>query len=113
MLKWIIEYWAKDNGTSPIEDWLDNLTKEQLRSVAKELELLELFGNKLRLPHSRPLGDGLFELRERRYNYRIYYGFYGVKIIILLEAGEKKKQESNIKTARERLIELTKFGIKK
>ncbi|MDA0911837.1 MAG: type II toxin-antitoxin system RelE/ParE family toxin [Proteobacteria bacterium] len=58
-----------------VEKWLDALTIPQYKSVAKELKLLEMCGNKLKLPHSKTLGGGLFELRERKFGYRIYYKF--------------------------------------
>lgn len=103
---WNIEYWCDNSNKSPVEKWLDSLTKEQLKSVAKELKLLELCGNKLKLPHSKSLSTGLFEIRERRYGYRIYYGFYQEKIIILLNAGNKKTQKKDIKIARKRFSKL-------
>ena len=65
--------------------------------------MLEITGNVLRLPHSRALGQGLFELRESRYGLRIYYGFHGKHIIIVLAAGDKRTQEKDIKIARNRL----------
>ncbi len=68
--------------------------------------MLREVGNELRLPHSRPLGDGLFELRDRRYGYRIYYGFSGKHLIILLAAGNKTSQERDMKIARERLSKI-------
>ncbi len=102
MIKWQIEYWDGAKSKNPIEKWLDSLTKEQLRSVAKELEMLEEVGNELKLPHSKPLGEGLFELRERRYGYRMYYCFRGKQLIILLATGDKASQERDIKVARER-----------
>ena len=70
--------------------------------------MLEKIGNELKLPHSRALGEGLFELRERRYGYRIYYGFQSNLVIILLAAGDKKSQQTDIKTARQHLVELRK-----
>lgn len=82
------------------------LTREQFKAIAKELKLLEICGNDLKLPHSKALGKGLFELREQRYGYRIYYGFYEGKIIILLHAGDKSKQENDIKVARARLTQI-------
>lgn len=106
MSKWQIEYWEGPQGKSPVEKWLDKLTKDQLKSVAKEVKMLEEIGNELKLPHSRALGDGLFELRERRYGYRIYYGFHGEQLIILLAAGDKSSQERDIKVARDRLSKL-------
>ncbi len=106
MKKWQIEYWNGASGKNPIEKWFDELTNEQLKSVAKELEMLEKAGNQLKLPHSRPLSEGIFELRERRYGYRIYYCFNGRQLIILLAAGNKASQERDIKTARKRYSEL-------
>lgn len=103
MKKWRIEYWVGPRGASPIEKWFEKRTKDQIKSIAKEIKMLEIFGNDLKMPHSKALGDGLFELRERRYGYRIYYGFIGGQIIILLTAGDKKSQENDIETARERL----------
>ena len=105
MKKWNIKYWANDQGKGLIEQWLNQLTKEQFKSVAKEIVMLELAGNELKLPHSRSLGKGLFELRERKYGYRIYYAFIGKMVIILL-AADKKSQKNDIKIARERLLEL-------
>lgn len=106
MKKWIIEYWIDNSDKRSVENWLLKLTKEQFKAVSKELKLLEICGNDLKLPHSKALGKGLFELREQRYGYRIYYGFYKNKIIILLHAGDKNKQENDIKIARSRLIQI-------
>lgn len=105
MGKWSVEYWVDRSEKSSVERWLLKLKREQFKAVAKELTLLEICGNDLKLPHSRALGKGLFELREQRYGYRIYYGFYGDKIIILLHAGDKSKQENDIKIARARLTQ--------
>ncbi len=104
MIKWNILYWGSKNNS--VEKWLDSLTIEQFKSVAKELKMLELAGNSLKMPHSRALGLGLFELRERKYGYRIYYCFNGKQTIILLIAGDKKSQIKDIKIARERLLDL-------
>lgn len=104
--KWTIQYWGDDSGESSVEEWLDLLTDEQFKSVAKEMKLLELCGNLLKLPHSRSLKKGLFELRERNYGLRIYYAFLPNKIILMLHAGNKKTQDRDIKIARDRLDEL-------
>lgn len=105
-MKWKIEYWDKEKPKSSIEKWADKLTDEQLESVSKELKLLETGGNTLHFPHSKPLGASLFELRERRYGYRIYYAFHGKLVIILLAAGDKSSQTRDIKVARERLTRI-------
>ncbi len=106
MRKWIVEFWQEKTQKKPVEKWLDQLENDQFKSVSKELELLELCGTQLKLPHSKALGKGLFELRERRFGFRIYYCFEGEYIIILLAAGNKKSQDHDIKIARKRLSEL-------
>lgn len=106
MGEWTLSYWANKSGKQPIETWLDQLTKGQFKSITKELKLLELVGCELRLPHSKALGNGVFELRERVFGYRIYYGFLPGKIIVLLHAGGKSSQAKDIQVAQSRLIEL-------
>jgi|SRR5579863_1557639 len=103
MEKWQIKYWCDAAKQSPIQKWLDGLEEDQLKSISKELIMLEITGNMLRLPHSRALGQGLFELRDIRYGLRIYYGFHGRQIIIVVAAGDKGGQEKDIKMARNRL----------
>jgi putative addiction module killer protein len=104
--KWTIKYWCDDNEKSSIEEWFDSLVDELFKSVAKEMKLLELCGNMLKLPHSRSLKKGLFELRERKYGLRIYYTFLPNKTILMLHAGNKKTQDKDIDIARDRLAEL-------
>lgn len=104
--KWELEYWCDNNGESPIERWFDSLSREQFKSLAKELKLLAACGNTLKLPHSRSLKKGLFELRERKYGFRIYYAFLKNKIILMMHAGDKRTQDRDIDIARERLKQL-------
>ncbi len=106
MASWEIKYWP---GNKKIERWFKKLTDAEAKSVAEKLIMLEKCGNELRLPHSRSLGKKLFELRERLYEFRIYYAFHEEKIIVLLVAGQKTTQENDIKLARERLKELTNY----
>ncbi|WP_440615511.1 type II toxin-antitoxin system RelE/ParE family toxin [Cysteiniphilum sp. 6C5] len=89
-----------------VEKWLDALTIPQYKSVAKELKLLEMCGNKLKLPHSKTLGGGLFELRKRKFGYRIYYKFEKDCVVLLLHAGDKTSQQKDIKRAKKLLKEI-------
>jgi len=57
---------------------------------------LGLFGN------AKPLGGGVGELKfDVGPGYRIYFGKDGKTIVILLHAGDKKRQSDDIETARE------------
>jgi putative addiction module killer protein len=99
-MSWKIRYFES------VEVWLDQLDSHRLKAVAKELRLLELCGNNLRLPHSRSLGQGLFELREKRYGLRLYYVFQKNKTICLLHAGGKSAQIKDIVIAKTRQLRL-------
>ena len=101
MSHWNVEIWEDDFGNSPIKKWLDGLTDEQVIGLAKTIKLLGDCGNQLRMPHSRALERGIFELRERRFGFRIYYCFRNGKVVLLLCGGGKDSQEKDIKTARE------------
>ena len=109
--KWLIRYWNEKRGESSIESWFDKLDQDQLKSVSKELKMLAEVGNKLRLPHSKPLGKSLFELRERKYGLRLYYGFHGKHVVVLLAAGDKSSQKRDIKIASERLKVINEEGL--
>jgi putative addiction module killer protein len=109
---WTLVYWAEEDKKPQVEEWLNNLKKDQLKCVSKELLLLETCGNNLRLPHSKPLDDGLFELREMSFGYRIYYCFSKGKVIVLLIAGDKSSQKKDIKIAKERLLKWKRGEIK-
>lgn len=106
MASWVIKYWP---GNKEIERWFEKLTDEEAKSVAEKLLMLEKCGNELRLPHSRSLNQKLFELRERLYEYRLYYAFHKEKIIVLLVAGQKATQKNDILLARKRLKQLATY----
>ena len=53
-----------DVETEPeLDEWFDRLTAVDFAIVETHIERLAERGNQLRMPASRPLGDGLFELR--------------------------------------------------
>jgi phage-related protein len=57
-------------------------------------ELLEKFGNELRMPYSKKVARGLFELRIRgQQEVRIFYTFY-IDSAYLLHGFVKKSQKS-------------------
>ena len=105
-MTWNIMY--NSNGENFLEKWLNKLNLNQLKSVSKELELLRLSGNQLRLPHSKSMMNGLFELRERSHGFRIYYTFLPNKTILLLTAGDKNSQKKDIKLAQNILSKIRK-----
>ena len=90
-----------------IEEW----PVEVLADYARLLELLMDHGPNLRLPHSRSLGDGLFELRPRGRSGigRAMYCFMVGKRVVVVHAFVKKTQQTpdqDLKLARKRVKEL-------
>lgn len=64
--------------------------------MLQNMELLAEFGNELREPFSKSLGDGLFELRARSKDgiARAFYTFKQDKLIIIFSVFIKKSQKT-------------------
>lgn len=82
-----------------------------LAAYARLVELLMEHGSNLRLPHSRSMGDGLFELRPhgRSGIGRAMYCFLLGRRVVVVHAFIKKTQQTpdkELKIARKRVKEL-------
>lgn len=105
-MKYAIEYFharVKDE----IEGWPDGI----LADYAWLVELLMEFGPNLRMPHSRAMGEGLFELRPRgpEGDGRALYCYANGQRIVILHAFVKKEQQTldkELRLARKRLKEV-------
>ena len=92
-------------------DEIESWPVDVLADYAHLIELLAEFGPSLRLPHSRAMGDGLFELRPRGRSGigRAFYCFMMGKRVVVLHAFIKKTQQTpdrELKMARKRLKEM-------
>ena len=101
-MKFEVEYYDQQLKEE-IKAWPSDLYADFLRL----LSLIEEFGPMLRLPHSRAMGDGMFELRPRGRSGigRAFYCFLVGRRVIIVHAFIKKTQktpEREIKTARKR-----------
>ena len=90
-----------------IESWPDGVLADYARTV----ELLIEFGPHLRMPHSRAMGEGLFELRARGREGigRAFYCFVVGQRIVILHGFVKKAQETpehELRIARKRMKEV-------
>jgi hypothetical protein len=76
-----------------IASWFDGLDRTQFGHVAFHIERLQTTGSMLRMPHSRTLGNGLFELRFDlgMLTWRITYFFSGQRRIVLLTVFRKQR----------------------
>ena len=97
-----VDFYRYGDGSCPVADYLDSLNQRMRAKVMRTISLLEELGPELREPHSKPLGDGIFELRAGLGSdaMRILYFFTSGRCIVLTNGFNKKTQ----KTPREMLI---------
>ena len=105
-MKYTIEYFHA-RVKNDIEGWPDGI----LADYARLVQLLIEFGPNLRMPHSRAMGDGLFELRPRGREGigRALYCFVVGQRVVMLHAFVKKTQETpekELRLARKRMKEV-------
>jgi ribosome-binding protein aMBF1 (putative translation factor) len=88
-----------------VEQWLESLSASQFASAASRIDYLGELGSAVRMPRSRPLGAGLFELRfdVDRTAMRITYFFPGDRRIVLLTFFRKQRQNERAEVERLRL----------
>lgn len=85
MERFIIEFYEKDTGECPVEDFLLGLDKKMRAKILGIMGVLQEKGNMLREPHSKHLKDGIYEVRGKVGNNIsrvLFFFYYGGKIII-------------------------------
>lgn len=100
-----VEFYELPNGTFPAEEFVLSQDLKTRAKLYRLIQLLELKGNELREPYSKPLGDGIFELRVRQTDgaTRVLYFFAVGRRVILTNGFTKKTQKtprSAIETAK-------------
>lgn len=90
-MPWTIDYYSEE-----VRLEIDDLPTDIRAAYTRLTELLEEFGLDLRMPHSRAMGGGLFELRPRGREgiARVFYCMKVGKRIIILHSFIKKTQET-------------------
>lgn len=98
MESFVVELYRLTNGKCPFDEWFLSLKQIDIRNrIRQRLIRLEL-GN---LGDYKPLSDGLYELRlDMGGGIRIYFGFTGKTVILLLSGGDKSTQKRDIDKAR-------------
>lgn len=91
-----VEYYEKEDGRFPAEEFILSLDEKMQAKIFHELILLENYGNELREPHSKSLGDGIFEVRAKYSSdiTRVLYFFFVGKKIVLTNGFVKKTQKT-------------------
>lgn len=102
-----IEFYESEDKKTPVSDFLDSLDDKMAAKLVGLMELLAENGTELRMPYSRHLVDGIFELRCKQGSNitRTLYFFYSGKRIIVTNGFVKKTDKTpskEIKLAKER-----------
>ncbi len=105
-MNYTIEYFHS-RVKAEIETWPVGILADFTRIV----ELLMEFGPNLRMPHSRAMGGGLFELRPhgREGVGRVFYCFVVGQRVVILHSFVKKKEDTpkqDLRIARRRMKEV-------
>ena len=88
-----------------VEGWIDSLSLKQLAKVVATIECLSEHGNQLRMPLSRSLGEGLFELRiavghaQRRVTY--YFAEHQRIVLLTVFRKQRPRERTEIRRARQ------------
>ena len=111
-MAWRVELYARDDGESPVEEFIDGLPTKVRARVRAAITYLEEVGNRALAPVSKPLGEGLFELRvgAGHHEVRILYAFRPGQRMALLHGFLKKTPAipaRDLEIARMRLREVS------
>lgn len=96
MERYNVHFYETDDGAKPVESFLLGLDKKMRTKAIRLIEVLRDSGTSLREPYSKPLSDGIFELRIQVGNNatRILYFFCVGRNIILTNGFVKKTQKT-------------------
>ena len=100
------EFYEAKDGHKPAKEFMLSQDAKMRAKLFGLVDILEQYGNQLREPYSKSLGDGIFEIRAKVGTdiTRVLYFFYYEGRIILTNGFVKKTQEtpsSEIKKAKQ------------
>lgn len=96
MQEFEVIFYDKEDGTEPAKEFLLGLDTKMRAKMLRTISLLADNGPDLREPFSKPLGDGIFELRAKVGSdiSRVLYFFIVGRRVILTNGFIKKTQKT-------------------
>ena len=90
------EFYKTKDGSKPAREFILSQETKMKAKLFGLVDMLEQYGNQLREPYSKSLGDGIFEIRAKVGTdiTRVLYFFYYEGRIILTNGFVKKTQKS-------------------
>jgi len=91
-----VDYYELPSGEKPVAQFINSLDEKMRAKALGSINILAEFGNTLREPYSKAIGDGLFELRIKFSSdiTRIFYFFVVDNKIILTNGFVKKTRRT-------------------
>jgi len=94
----LVEY-LDNKGNSPFGSWFRRINAQAAAKITMALVRLE-GGN---ISKAKSLGSGIYELKvDFGPGYRVYFGYDGPEVVILVAGGTKKRQGKSIEIAKKR-----------
>jgi len=100
VLTYDVEFYQKENGEVPVEEFLLSLSPKMRAKAFREIELLKSYGPELREPHTKSIkgknNKGIYELRVKFSSNisRIFYFTYSGDTFVLLNGFVKKTRKT-------------------
>ena len=98
MPKYQVIFFEKENGTAPVEDFINSLDVKMSAKIYRLIAMISENGPDLREPYSKHLEDGIFELRAQAGSdiSRVLYFFMVGRRIVITNGFIKKAQKTPI-----------------
>lgn len=91
-----LTFYQKRDGTVPMDEFIRSLEPKLQSKANRDLRLLQQKAPRIHEPYSKPMGDGLFELRIHQSNdiVRAFYFFAVGKRIVVTNGFIKKTRKT-------------------
>lgn len=102
------EFYETEEGKKPAKDFMLSQNPKMKAKLFGLVSILEQYGNQLREPYSKPLGDGIFELRAKvgtDISRVLYFFYYEGRIVLTHVLLRRRKRHRQVKLNMQRNAE--------